>query len=311
MLVVGVAGYGYLILERRRKIVPKPVSEFSSQIQTDKTLRFLIVGDTGTGDTKQYEVAHAMEQICLQGDSLDGILLLGDNFYSIGVSSTDDEQWQTKVNIPYGSTCLSKAPIYPVLGNHDYKQNPQAQVDYSLISKRWHMPHRFYSVSFSDILLLVAFDSSYPDLCFDANECSVNFLKQQLQDQTHAWRIVIAHHPLSSASKHGFGYSGGLMGTLLRPLVCNRTDAWFSGHSHHLEHRKLASCSADLFVVGGGGGDLYPINISDKETKFGKSEFGFVQLLIDKMVMEITFYNEHALQLYKTRRIANSHSNNS
>lgn len=37
---------------------------------------------------------------------------------------------------------------YPVLGNHDYGGNPDAQVAYSKISRRWRMPARYYTKTF-------------------------------------------------------------------------------------------------------------------------------------------------------------------
>jgi hypothetical protein len=32
-----------------------------------------------------------------------------------------------------------------VLGNHDYRSNPQAQVEYTKVSNRWKIPERYYS----------------------------------------------------------------------------------------------------------------------------------------------------------------------
>lgn len=33
-----------------------------------------------------------------------------------------------------------------MLGNHDYRTNPQAEIDYSGISARWKMPSKYYSL---------------------------------------------------------------------------------------------------------------------------------------------------------------------
>src|SRR5438045_632011 len=53
---------------------------------------------------------------------IDGILLVGDNFYPCGVSGVSDPQW-SKITEHFGPAHL---PIYPVLGNHDYG-DPQAR----------------------------------------------------------------------------------------------------------------------------------------------------------------------------------------
>ena len=36
---------------------------------------------------------------------------------------------------------------YPILGNHEYRGNTQAVIDYSGISRRWVMPDRYYTVT--------------------------------------------------------------------------------------------------------------------------------------------------------------------
>ncbi len=39
---------------------------------------------------------------------------------------------------------------YPVCGNHEYRGNTQAVIDYSDISRRWKMPARYYFKVFED-----------------------------------------------------------------------------------------------------------------------------------------------------------------
>jgi hypothetical protein len=36
-------------------------------------------------------------------------------------------------------------PWYPILGNHEYRGNTQAVLDYSQVSARWEMPARYYT----------------------------------------------------------------------------------------------------------------------------------------------------------------------
>ena len=39
---------------------------------------------------------------------------------------------------------------FPLLGNHEYRGNTQAVLDYSNISRRWTMPARYYTKTFED-----------------------------------------------------------------------------------------------------------------------------------------------------------------
>lgn len=69
----------------------------------------------------------------------------GDNFYPSGVISECVTRYGVillKIFIPtFGCSGIGT----PVLGNHDYKSNPDAQVAYTKISRRWKMPARYYS----------------------------------------------------------------------------------------------------------------------------------------------------------------------
>src|SRR5262245_55898356 len=60
-----------------------------------EVLQFFAFGDWGTGDDPQKQVADAVTSFC-QTQHCDFGLLLGDNFYPAGVSSTADIQWQDK-----------------------------------------------------------------------------------------------------------------------------------------------------------------------------------------------------------------------
>ena len=53
-------------------------------------LKFFVIADSGSGRKEQGEVAQAMEARCIAGSPFDAILMLGDNIYPSGVTSTDD-----------------------------------------------------------------------------------------------------------------------------------------------------------------------------------------------------------------------------
>jgi hypothetical protein len=59
------------------------------------TVRFIAVGDVGTGTTIEYRVAKAMGNKC-ELDGCNFVLLLGDNIYENGVDSISDTQFGTK-----------------------------------------------------------------------------------------------------------------------------------------------------------------------------------------------------------------------
>ena len=273
------------------------------QMPEKETLHLFLLGDTGSGNDGQMQVGAAMEKRCEALGDIDGIVLLGDLFYMGGVASASDPQWLAKIEKPYGLPCLSRANIYPILGNHDYKGVPGALIDYSNVNPRWRMPYRFYQVDFGKLFRLVAMDSSVTDFCFLPAVCSLNFLLDSLETSPTEWITVAAHHPLGSASAKGYSHSGGILGMVLKPLVCDKTDIWFSGHAHHLEHRQDPGCTAELVVSGGGGGELNGINVGEPETKFAQSVHGFSELTVQKNQLTVDFRDAEANSLYSfTRR---------
>lgn len=286
-------------------------------------LYFFLLGDTGTGDQNQLDVAAAMERRCQEIPNLNGMFLLGDLFYMAGVQGTEDEQWQEKIVTPYSSPCLAKANMYPIFGNHDYKGDKEAFLQYAEVNPRWKMPNRFYSVNFTipivpiataegsgevsgraprdprHFIKFIAIDSNFTDFCFSPKDCVVDFLVRELDDPS-VWKIVLAHYPLASASKKGYRYNGEtVFGKLYRWLACDKATAWVSGHSHHLEHRKMDSCASNLFISGGGGADLDSIDTRSPDMKYGSSEFGFLELEVTQQSIKTRFFSKDSKNLYE------------
>jgi tartrate-resistant acid phosphatase type 5 len=302
-ILVVLAVAGVTTIRQEMVLVPRVrVGPLASDEPAKPVMRFFAVGDTGSGNEAQEAVAKAMEERCKLDGGVDAILLLGDNAYPAGFSSVEDPQWQTKVMDPYGSPCLGKLPIYAVLGNHDYFGNPAAEIEYTLINSRWHMPNRFYSVRFGDLVKFVAIDTNITDFCFKPAFCSIDFLLSSLREHDSAWTVALAHHPLESSSDHGFNYRGGLRGKLLKPYLCDRLDVWLSGHSHHLEALQEDNCRLEMFVVGGGGGDLYKTVPPGPDTKFVVTAHGFMELEVSQAELTGRFIGTDGKVLFSTSK---------
>lgn len=245
-----------------------------------KLLTLFFVGDTGFGNNEQAAVAARMEKEC-QGRGPAAVVLLGDNFYPDGVSGTDDPQWSEKFETMYSSPCLLGLPFYAVLGNHDVRKDPGAQIDYTAKgSGRWHMPARYYGLVFGDLLKIAMIDSNWPDYC-GFSFCGLDQLATGLERHRARWTLVAGHHPLLSGGK--YRRPAWFRGQFLKRFYCRvGADAYLAGHDHNLQSLVAPpggdglSCGARQLIAGGGGAPLYPVRSLDNLSEFAREAHGFV-----------------------------------
>ncbi len=262
----------------------------------------VMFGDYGTGSPDQQKLFEALESYCLEY-GIDAIFLLGDNIYMDGVASPRDPKWKQVIEDPFSRLCISKVPLYPILGNHDYKGNPDAQISYSRMNSQWNFPNRFYSVKFGDVLEVIALDTSYLDYCGDQDKCALDFLLQRKSKSLAKWKMAIGHHPaISSSSKH----KNDFLGMALKYFTCD-LNAYIAAHSHHLEHLNDQSCLADYFISGAGGAHLYPVHQQRMESNFAKASFGFLAFDIMSRGVDYRFYDTKGKVLYRHSPFAVAH----
>ncbi len=179
----------------------------------DRTeVKFVALGDIGEGGIEQTHVAHAMSSVC-QREGCDFVLGLGDNIYPHGVHSVHDPAFQDKFEKPY--TRLQGLDFWMILGNHDWKHlltGAQAQIDYTLHSDRWRLPHTHYGIPFLppwlhiygvDTSLLEAGVGVYQLQAAQAALCGQS-----------GWRLVFGHYPTRSTRADGDSGSGFVRGAL-------------------------------------------------------------------------------------------------
>lgn len=69
-----------------------------------EAVQFVAFGDSGNATPNQAAVGEAMGKVCAER-GCDLALMLGDNFYASGVTSVDDEQFQSKFTCP--TACMA------------------------------------------------------------------------------------------------------------------------------------------------------------------------------------------------------------
>jgi acid phosphatase len=201
-------------------------------------LRFMALGDFGTGGPAQRQVARQMAATYRDWGA-DFVLLLGDNFYSRGVKSAEDPLWQSHFESVYDPAGLPIA-FHAVAGNHDHKGDAKAQIEYSRRSARWHMPDHHYvfrrqaqdrSVDFFGIDVMVL------DAPFGAQPTGLAWLNSALAKSDADHKIVFGHFPIW-ASLGRYGDHADLVERLAPVLQANNVVLYIAGHEHHLEIQK-------------------------------------------------------------------------
>lgn len=262
-------------------------------------VRFVAIGDTGTGNTSQYQVARAIENKCQQS-GCDFVLLLGDNVYPDGVDSVEDDQFQTKFELPYQ---LLDLPFYAVLGNHDYGGNGAGfeiskslyQIKYTEVSSKWNMPRHYYHFQKQHVSFFA----------LDTNAQMFGVVKKQKpevsdwisQAQT-PWKIAFGHHPYKSNGPHGNAgryegiagipiVSGDHVKDFAESVWCGKVDVYISGHDHSRQWLQ-PTCDGTELVVSGAGSKTTDLP-GDNPVRFQADTIGFLYVTIDGKTLDAEF----------------------
>ena len=285
---------------------------FSSlEAQTSDMVSFMAIGDWGRrGEPHQHAVAETMGRLAQQIGSR-FTLALGDNFYGSGVQSIDDTLWQESFEGVYTAPSL-KHRWYAIMGNHDYKGNPQAQVDYSRKSRRWTMPGRYYVIPGSSIgvpnadLFMTDTTPLVSGYRRDAAAIAEYHLSDQNADAQYVWldrelsaskaewKLVFGHHPIFSGGVHGD--SKDLIANMLPMLKKHGVQAYVCGHDHDMQH---ISRDGLHFIATGCGSTVRPVGKVDG-TKFAVSTSGLSLWRLGHDRLDLAFYDWAASKVYET-----------
>lgn len=252
------------------KTLPGKIINLVRQDESENNLRFILLGDTGSGATIQYKVASAIENHCEEKGDCKAVFILGDIIYENGVASVEDEQFQTKFELPYKDIDL---PFYIALGNHDYRGCTDCYMQYSEISEKWNFSDYYYTQTFDETVTFFIIDTE----SFDIDQ--QDWLDSELNTSKTKYNIVLGHRHIVSNenTKKDEDWKGRYE---LSDIVCHQADYYISGHAHLLEYSGvLEGCKTKLITSGSGGSYVRKISDSFKG-EFYAEENGFLSLSI-------------------------------
>jgi hypothetical protein len=198
------------------------------------SLKFTVLGDFGTGERGEYELAARMAKF-REGFNFDIVMLVGDNL----IGSERPQDFQTKFEIPYKPVLDAGVKFYGSLGNHDSRE----QRSYAKFNMNGKLYYSFKAPA--QKVRFFVLDTTYP-----APE-QIDWLEKELKASNDDWKIAVFHHPLySSGGRHG---SDVTLRNALEPLfVQYNVSVAFTGHDHFYERIKPQHGIVH-FVVGSGG----------------------------------------------------------
>jgi 3',5'-cyclic AMP phosphodiesterase CpdA len=234
-----------------------------------KSVRFAFIGDNGTGEPPQYEMAKEMMKE--HGVfPFDFVIMMGDNIYG----SQRPADFKRKFEEPYQPLLDAGVNFYASLGNHD---DPNQR-----LYKPFHMDGKRYYDFQQGNAEFFALDSNYMD------REQLDWLKKELTASNAAWKICFFHHPLySHARDHGPDVD---LRRLVEPLFeQNGVNVVISGHEHSYERLKPQNGIA--YFVLGNSGQLRLHNLrpsADTEKGFDTDRaFGMVEISGDELYFQI------------------------
>lgn len=242
-------------------------------------LEFIAVGDMGTGEQAQYDVAQAMVRFH-QRHPYPLALLLGDNIYNGG----DIAQIKQVFEQPYDPLLQQAVQFHAILGNHDVRSNQgKDQIRYP----SFNMQGRYYTFAQGPVQFF-ALDTN-PGQHWPAQ---LRWLDTALACSQAGWKIVMGHHPIYASGFHSIKQRlakqlGPLLGQTkvypdltdqLPPLFAKYgVQLYINGHEHHYE--RTQAIAGTTYLTCGIGARLRPTGSSDW-TVFASSQLGFAAIAV-------------------------------
>jgi hypothetical protein len=238
------------------------------------SVKFLVIGDSGTGDRAQNETAAQMWRAHAVFP-YEFAIMLGDNLYG----SERPQDFAAKFERPYKPMLDANISFYAALGNHD-DPNQRYYKNFGMGGKR------FYTYQKKDVRFF-ALDSNYMD------QDQQRWLEQELSQSNSKWKIAYFHHPIySSGGRHGSEVD---LRSIVEPMFIKyNLNVVFAGHEHFYE--RLKPQRGINYFTAGGSAKLRSGDITTNSSLTAKgfdTEQSFMVVEIDGDVMRFQTISRH------------------
>lgn len=281
----------------------------------EKPLNFYLANDLGrNGYYDQKPIAELMGNMAEVVD-IECVVAAGDVHHFEGVRSVDDPLWMTNYELIYSHPELM-IPWYAILGNHEYRGNTQAVMDYSKVSARWNMPNRYYTFVMENDGITVRFvmvdtaplldkyredAEKYPDACKQDMDKQLAWIDSVLAAAEEDWVLVVGHHPIYAETDKDDSERLDLqkrLDTVLRKHA--NVDMYLCGHIHNFQHIRKDGSNID-YVVNTSGSLSREVKPVDG-TKFCSGETGFSLISAAKKELDLHMIDKGGKVIYTVTR---------
>lgn len=281
----------------------------------EKPLNFYLANDLGrNGYYDQKPIAELMGKMA-EAIDIEFVVAAGDVHHFEGVRSVHDPLWMTNYELIYSHPDLM-LPWYPILGNHEYRGNTQAVIDYSGISARWQMPARYYTKVMEEdgaTIRLVMIDTpplldkyrkdteKYPDASKQDIDKQLVWLDSVLTSSKEDWVIVVGHHPIYADTDKNESERADMqkrVDSILRKH--GNVDMYVCGHIHNFQHIRKPDSQID-YVVNTSGSLAREVKPIDG-TQFCSNATGFSLITVDKKELCLYMMDKEGKVLHTVRR---------
>ncbi len=284
-------------------------------------VRFVALGDAGTGGPAQKRVAQGIQAVCEEHGGCDFVLYLGGNFY---------QQHHDGLTTMEGPLPAGEGPIYPsfplqfedpymgldmpflvVAGVPDWSIENDALVDrwvgmqleYATTTDKWVQPGLFH-IHNQQHVDFIGLDTTA--LQYLENPDSLSTIEDSLTDTKAVWRIGFGYHNYLSNGNHSNASSaaghnndpakkGRVWKDYFETHLCPTLDVYIGANDHNRQWL-TEECGVMHVVSGAGGAYLraLPTNKLHNPSHFQEDQHhGFVFIEIDGNELRGTFYRVH------------------
>jgi hypothetical protein len=222
----------------------------------DRSLTFMVLGDTRTGHEAHQRVVDKMLEL-----GPPPLYLHTGDLVSDG---SELSQWDTFLDIEHD--LMQVSTLYPTMGNHERNHSNYFDV--------LNPPGPWYSFDSGDAHFVCLQVDGYGD--YTPGQPQYEWLASDLANTSKPWKFVFFHIPPYSSGGHGSDLN-------VRQALCPLFEQYgvnivFNGHNHCYE-RSVAN-GVTYIVTGGGGAPLYPKLNDNPANVYFASIHHFVQITL-------------------------------